>query len=213
MVAVERCDHLLDIGCGSGLQTNIIGRHAASITGIDISKNDIDRANSEKYLVENRIDSTFVQTSIEQAGFNDAQFDKVVSICVLEHIADDDSALREAYRVLKPGGKLLLSVDALQGIEQPETIAFHKEKYAVHRYYTAEILNEKLRHAGFESIKIKPLLQQRKNIEDFAAGVHGGFQYRYFESVWKYWRLSFRERINTNKKPPIYLLACARKNG
>lgn len=74
-----------------------------------------------------------------------------VAICteVLEHVPDDEQALREMYRVLRPGGKLFLSIPG-KYIPRHEKLPYQKD----YRRYSAEELHEKLSNSGFKEIKV-----------------------------------------------------------
>lgn len=206
----KRSDHVLDIGCGAGLLTNIIGRRVSSVTGIDISENDINRARSEQHLVNRRINSRFLLSSIEDAGFEDQRFDAVVSVCVLEHIPDDDSVLQNAYRVLKPGGRMVFSVDCLEGLSDSVARELHRERYHVVHPYTQESLTNKIEAAGFSNIQVYPLMQHPESCRRFEQAIYREFDYRYSEVLLERVKISFREMM-CKEGPPIFLLARAEK--
>ena len=69
--------------------------------------------------------------------FADASFDRVMSICAIEHFDDGARALDEMARVLAPGGELVMSADTLTLAEQwPRLYRAHCERYHVKRTYT-----------------------------------------------------------------------------
>ncbi len=92
---------------------------------------------------------------ITKISFEDAFFDYVLAIHVLEHIVDDALALRNIFRVLKPGGVAILSVPIFQQFfEQPEAVtpeerltlygqADHVRKYDYNTFFT------RLKETGF----------------------------------------------------------------
>lgn len=92
--------NILDIGCGSGTLVKVLkdkyGRNIKA-TGIDISR----LGNSEKYL-------HFIQGSAMNLPFKDKSFDLIFITDVLEHITKPRLALKEARRVLKDGGVLII---------------------------------------------------------------------------------------------------------
>ncbi|HEY0868104.1 MAG TPA: methyltransferase domain-containing protein, partial [Fimbriimonas sp.] len=73
-----------------------------------------------------------------------ASFEGVLGLDIFEHIEDDGAALAEAYRVLKPGGVLVLSVPAFRSLWGPHDVALHHFR----RYRRPEMAS-KLRTAGF----------------------------------------------------------------
>lgn len=98
-------EKVLDCGCGMGVYMMMMKRlRDVEIYGVD---GDVGRLEwAEREGVEARLASV----DIHQLPFADNSFDKVLMSEVLEHIADDRQAMREVFRVLKPGGILALSV-------------------------------------------------------------------------------------------------------
>jgi ubiquinone/menaquinone biosynthesis C-methylase UbiE len=86
--------------------------------------------------------------------FADGAFDVVMSVCAIEHFDDGAAALAEMARVLRPGGDLVLSADALTRAEQwPAMLARHRERYHVKHTYPAEVLNKLLDDAGLNVVR------------------------------------------------------------
>jgi SAM-dependent methyltransferase len=102
-------DHVLDIGCGTGYFSR---RAALAVTpgghvvGIDPSPPVIDYAARRASAA-----CTFQLASAQALPYPDASFDVVISSLAIHHVPTDDRprALREAYRVLRPGGRLLIA--------------------------------------------------------------------------------------------------------
>ena len=85
--------------------------------------------------------------------FADASFDRVMSICAIEHFDDGARALGEMARVLAPGGELVLSADALTLAGQwPRLYRAHCERYHVKRTYSHEELAGLLAAHGLDVI-------------------------------------------------------------
>ena len=96
--------NVLEIGCGWGRGLELLTKAADHYTGIDKNNHLIDALSTEYP------DSTFIAASIPPlTGLADNTFDFIVTFQVIEHIENDDLFIKEAYRVLKPGGKLLLT--------------------------------------------------------------------------------------------------------
>lgn len=102
-------ERLLDIGCASGEYTEELAKGFATVDAIDIEPERLELFG--KRLGEgggaHRISIT--RMSAENMSFRDRSFDAVSTIEVLEHIPDLDAALREVYRVLRPGGHFLVT--------------------------------------------------------------------------------------------------------
>jgi SAM-dependent methyltransferase len=89
-----------------------------------------------------------IYSPLERIPVSDCHFDTVVCIAVLEHVAEPDAAVREMFRVLKPGGYVVASVPFLQ----PE----HKVPTDYQRY-TRDGLERLFVTKGFEIDRIYPL--------------------------------------------------------
>jgi SAM-dependent methyltransferase len=85
--------------------------------------------------------------------FPDRTFDRVMSICAIEHFDDGGRALDEIARVLKPGGELVMSADALTLAKRwPKLYAAHRDRYHVQRTYSHDQLGELLRIRGLDVV-------------------------------------------------------------
>jgi ubiquinone/menaquinone biosynthesis C-methylase UbiE len=106
--AFDRCDHVIDFGCGIGRISLWLRPKVASVRGVDASAAMIEQAR----LAAERAGIRDIEFSVldAQSPVADAAFDKLVCVYVLECIADDaafTSALREMARVTRPGARLL----------------------------------------------------------------------------------------------------------
>ncbi len=132
---------ILDAGCGTGLLAKKLGQFG-KVSAIDISPEAI--RFSKKRGVQAR------QGSINKIPFGAGTFDLVVSMDVLYHKkVDDKNALREFYRVLKPGGVLILRVSANKWL----SLNHDKHVHARQRYSMGEVKNKTLK-AGFKLEKV-----------------------------------------------------------
>lgn len=102
--------HLVDFGCGNGAQTALLVPWFDRVTGVDV-----DLAFLGDFT--QRIREEGWQDRVTSAAINnghiplpDGAADVVTSFTVLEHVPDERAALAEIYRVLRPGGRLLISV-------------------------------------------------------------------------------------------------------
>ena len=99
---------VLDAGCGSGFVTrNLLDLFPdLNITGIDYG---IDRVEDAKRLAkEEGKEATFLEASLYDLPFKDNEFDMVVSRFVFHHLDDHQKAMNELYRVVKPGGQVVI---------------------------------------------------------------------------------------------------------
>lgn len=98
---------ILDLGCGDGLLTRTLAERGAWAVGIDVDRAMLHVA-SARSVRSQRQPSRFVEGRIEQLPFLDRSFDVVVIVTVLCLVADRVGAVREAARVLRPGGRLVI---------------------------------------------------------------------------------------------------------
>jgi SAM-dependent methyltransferase len=104
-----RGKRVLDAGCGEGYNTRILARRGARMTGIDLSERMIALARAEERREPLGIDFSRASYT-DLATFGDASFDAVVSFMSLMDGPRFDLAMRETFRVLRPGGTLAFSM-------------------------------------------------------------------------------------------------------
>jgi SAM-dependent methyltransferase len=95
---------ILDIGCGIGMYAQKFKEEGAEVWGIDIDEENIKEARQLNPGIN------FSVGLAEKLPFADNFFDAVFLHEVLEHVSDDRKAISEAYRVLKPGGQIIIFV-------------------------------------------------------------------------------------------------------
>lgn len=98
---------VLDAACGEGYGTALLGEAAACVTGIDISKDAVARA-ERRYSQSDKV--RFVKASVAQLPIEDNSIDVVVSFETIEHVSEDiqNKFLDEISRVLKKDGGVLI---------------------------------------------------------------------------------------------------------
>lgn len=96
---------VLDLGCGSGYGAARIAQEAASVHGVDVDAHAVNFA-TERYALEN-LQFSKIEPDCP-LPFADHSYDVVLSFQVIEHVLDHDAYLREAHRMLKPGGVMVV---------------------------------------------------------------------------------------------------------
>jgi len=106
----EKLEHkkVLDVGCGGGILTESLAVSGAWATGIDLSARAI--ATAKKHAAAVGLDIDYSQVSVEEfAKKEEASFDVVVCMELLEHVPDPASLIQACAALVKPGGKLFFS--------------------------------------------------------------------------------------------------------
>jgi 2-polyprenyl-6-hydroxyphenyl methylase/3-demethylubiquinone-9 3-methyltransferase len=98
---------LLDIGCGGGLLSEPMTRLGARVTGVDAAARNIRVA--ALHAGKQGLDIDYRQGAAEALAASDIQFDIVLALEVVEHVADVELFLKSCGRMVKPGGLLFLS--------------------------------------------------------------------------------------------------------
>jgi SAM-dependent methyltransferase len=96
---------VLDVGCGTGVLTRAIARldSVGAVVGVDLAPSLLEQA---RVLAASLATVSYEEADARSLPFADASFDAVVFDSVLTHVPAPDEALAEAFRVLRPGGRL-----------------------------------------------------------------------------------------------------------
>lgn len=133
---------ILDSGCGTGLLTKKL-EQLGKVYAIDISDEAIRFAKKRGINVK--------KASVLKTGFSKNYFDAIVSIDVLSHkfVEDDQKAIEELYRILAPGGLLILKVPAFEILRGP-----HDEEVYTKKRYTKRDFKKLLANSKFKKLSI-----------------------------------------------------------
>lgn len=134
----RRC--LVDVGSGWGAVTRQLGAWG-EVTGVEPSP--VAREEAARRGVRTR------EGRAERLPLEDASVDIAIASDVIEHLPDDDVALRELARVLRPNGLALVTVPAY-----PSLMGAHDRALGHHRRYTRRSLLEAITGAGLEPVRV-----------------------------------------------------------
>lgn len=131
---------ILDVGCGAGNMAHHL-RHYGTVLGVD---------NNARPLVVARARGLEVREGVaDNLPYGDAEFDLVTLLDTIEHVRAEDEAFSECRRVLKEGGKLLITGPAFMFLwSRNDELNLHQRRYTVGE------LKGKLERHGFKVLRI-----------------------------------------------------------
>lgn len=165
---------VLDLGSGGGIDVLLASRHVGAsgfVYGLDMTDEmlELARKNAQKVGLTN---AKFLKGDIEAIPLPDASVDAIISNCVINLAPDKGRALREAFRVLRPGGRLAVSDIVIDGdlaglpVSESQIRAALGWVGCIAGALTMSQYREYLEKAGFEGIEIK--VQHRYSMDDLA---------------------------------------------
>ena len=159
LLPLEPGQTVLDLGSGGGIDVLLSARRvgpSGKVYGLDMTDEmlALARENQRKAGVAN---VEFLKGTIEAVPLPDNSVDVIISNCVINLSTDKDAVLREAFRVLKPGGRFAVS-DVLVRGEVPADVRRSMELWVgcIAGALGEDVFAEKLRAAGFEDVEIEP---------------------------------------------------------
>jgi len=150
---------VLDLGSGGGIDVLLSAKRvgpAGKAYGLDMTDDMLALANENKRKA-GATNVEFLKGEIEHIPLPDASVDVIISNCVINLSADKDRVLREAFRVLRPGGRFAVSDVVTRGEIRPEIRASVLAWVGcVAGALDEQAFRDKLAAAGFEAIDIEP---------------------------------------------------------
>ncbi|NLU69336.1 methyltransferase domain-containing protein [Streptomyces sp. HNM0574] len=148
--------HLLDIGCGTGdPAVRLARRSGGRVTGVTVSKRHLDRCVEAARTAGLADRVTFAYGNAMELAYGDGSFDAAWAIDCFPHLADRAAALREAYRVLRPGGYFLFTDFALRGSPSEEQVDAYTQLWCSPAPTSFATLLSEVGPAGFEVTEIR----------------------------------------------------------
>ncbi len=160
LLGVRAGERVLDLGCGAGRHAFELYRRGARVVAFDQDTAELDDVAAMFAAMEGSgevPDGASAETVPGDAlalPFDDESFDHVIASEILEHIPEDDKAMHELVRVVKPGGRVSVTVPS----RFPERVcwalsdAYHEVEGGHVRIYSTQQLKSRLRNAGLHPV-------------------------------------------------------------
>lgn len=173
IAALRSGEVVLDLGSGAGFDCFLAARQVGEtgrVIGVDMTPEMVAKArdNAEKAGYEN---VEFLLGEIEHLPVADDSVDVILSNCVINLSPDKPAVFREAYRVLKPGGRLAIS-DVVATAPLPEEVQSDLRLLSacISGAANLDTLQAILADAGFTKVLIKPVEESREFIREWEPG-------------------------------------------
>lgn len=173
IASLQAGETVLDLGAGGGFDAFLAAGEVGSrghVIGVDMTPDMVSKArsNAEKGRFHN---VEFRLGEIEHLPVADNSVDVIISNCVINLSPDKPQVFRDAFRVLKPGGRLAIS-DVVATAEMPKELKNDPMLYAgcMAGASLIEDLEQVMRDAGFVHISITPKDESKDFIKDWAPG-------------------------------------------
>lgn len=164
---------VLDLGSGGGFDAFLAARavgESGHVIGVDMTPEMVAlaRRNAEKIGAQN---VEFRLGELENLPAADGIADVIISNCVINLSPEKERVFREAFRVLKPGGRVAIS-DVVATAEMPDAVKNDPVMLAgcIAGAVPIQTLEAMMRRTGFEKIQIQPKTESRNFIRDWMPG-------------------------------------------
>lgn len=174
LVELKAGETILDLGSGGGIDVLLSAKRvgpAGKAYGLDMTEEMLALAEENK-LKSGLTNVEFLKGEIESIPLSDNSVDVIISNCVINLSGDKDRVMREAFRVLKPGGRFAVSDVMVRG-HVPDEVRKSMELWVGCIAGALEEMDyvKRLARAGFEAINIEPTrIYSIEDVRQFLTG-------------------------------------------
>lgn len=160
LLAPRPDDLVLDFAAGTGWVTELLNRVGIRTVSIDLSFEMMRRGRS-RLDADNRLifrsDAAFVTARCQSLPFADESFDGVICMNALHHLPSYGAALREIFRVLRPGGRAVFSEPGTAHATEPLSQFRMREEGIIEKSVSLPVIRQLALKAGFRRMTVVPL--------------------------------------------------------
>ncbi|QVQ54387.1 class I SAM-dependent methyltransferase [Spiractinospora alimapuensis] len=198
---------VVDVAGGDGYWAGRLRRRGARAVSVDLSSAKLRRGRRISHAPH------LVEGDAQRLPVASGAADAVLSVCALEHFADPARAVGEMARILRPGGRLVLSADALtRGERWPHLLDVHRERFDVRQTFSHTRLAHLLDQASLDVLRheyqFRSATAERAYLELSAHGGRLGFTAAAPATPF----VALSDALHPNTRGSI-VLVCARKRG
>ncbi len=174
IAALQPGETVLDLGSGAGFDAFLAAKQVGKtgrIIGVDMTPEMVAKAR-ELAKTEEYSNVEFRLGEIENLPVADSSVDVIMSNCVINLSPHKDRVFRDAFRVLRPGGRLAIS-DVVATVPLPEPVRNDLALYSscIGGAVTIAEIETMLRESGFQNIRVQPKDGSRELIREWAPGL------------------------------------------
>lgn len=172
LLAPRPDDLVLDFAAGTCWATELLGRLGVRTVSVDLSI-EMMRRGRERLRADSRLvfrdEAAFVTARGQSLPFVDGSFEAVLCMNALHHLPSYAGALREIYRVLKPGGRAVFSEPGTAHAVQPLSRFRMREEGVIEKSVSLPVIRRLAMEAGFSRMRVVPLLSSAAYVFEYAA--------------------------------------------
>ncbi len=172
IAALKGGETVLDLGSGGGIDCFLAAQQVGAsgrVIGVDMTPEMISRARQVAKKMSGAEHVAFRLGEIEHLPVGDGSVDVIISNCVVNLSTDKPAVFREAYRVLKPGGRLAIS-DIVATADLPADVQNDLDAYTgcMAGAISIHAIEDILRRVGFEQIQVRPQSASRELVREWS---------------------------------------------